>query len=76
MIKQIENIDQAKAFAMFLASERNRHINDVRRAEADLLALAETWSIPIPWDNEHFIVVRGHKKTAPGNERGENNGSR
>jgi len=56
-IKSIENLDQAKAFAMFLASERNRHINDVRRAEADLLKLAQIWEIEIPWENEYFVMI-------------------
>jgi len=63
-IHEIQNKDQAVAFASFLAAERNRHIDDIRKAERDLIILAEKWQIAIPWDNTHFITIagNGHKK--------------
>jgi hypothetical protein len=55
--RTIKSKEEAKIFAMFLCCERNRHIDDVRNAEVDLLALKKKWEITIPWGADYFTVV-------------------
>uniref|UniRef100_A0A6H1ZUI6 Uncharacterized protein n=1 Tax=viral metagenome TaxID=1070528 RepID=A0A6H1ZUI6_9ZZZZ len=56
-IKRLETIEEAKAFASFLAAERNRHLEDIKNAEQDLLLLQSKWGIEIPWDNTYFVIA-------------------
>lgn len=45
---KIENLDQAKAFAFYLAKEMNRHKIDVYKIQQDLNRIRDTWGIDIP----------------------------
>uniref|UniRef100_A0A6M3JUM5 Uncharacterized protein n=1 Tax=viral metagenome TaxID=1070528 RepID=A0A6M3JUM5_9ZZZZ len=47
-IVHIENTDQAKAFAYYLAKERNRHEDDIDKISLDLEKIKEKWGVEIP----------------------------
>jgi len=53
----IKSREEAEMFALFLACERNRHLDDVAAADSDLVALAKGWNIIIPWEARYFTVV-------------------
>uniref|UniRef100_A0A6M3JRS5 Uncharacterized protein n=1 Tax=viral metagenome TaxID=1070528 RepID=A0A6M3JRS5_9ZZZZ len=44
----VENENQAKALAFFLAKERNRHLKDICAIDKDLNKLEAKWGIRIP----------------------------
>ena len=56
-VRKIASKEEAQTFAMFLACERNRHLDDIIRAEVDLKNLEKQWGIQVPWDATYFTVV-------------------
>ena len=55
--RKIRSKQQAEMFALFLACERNRHLDDIYRADHDLENLVKTWGIVIDWHTRYFTVV-------------------
>jgi len=55
--RYIQSKEEAKMFALFLASERNRHLEDVANAEKDLKALEDKWGITVDYSAKYFTVT-------------------
>ena len=53
----IQTKAEARAFLMFLCSERNRHLKDIADIEKTLYALRRRWRLNIPWDYEALSLI-------------------
>lgn len=50
LVRRLETFTEARAFALFLAKERKRHLDDVKKIDEDLWKMRDKWGVEVPKD--------------------------